>query len=212
MPRPTDQPSDGACESGHTCLGLLGSGTYHTKVFRPGFAFTISTPGWENLADEGGDFGLLSIDSPGDGIYFFRQARATTPDGLVVADVPSTAKALEDWLVANPTLTASPAVHAPIGGLDGDRLEFTIAPGVVAHQSDCPVQVCVPLFRGRDPSSKPTWTWDWGSAGPERQRVYLLSAKDGVVAIFVDSLDGTTFDSLTKAADTILATVRFDGS
>ncbi len=37
----------------------------------------------------------------------------------------------------------------------------------------------------------------------------MTSAED-VVAIFVDSLDGTTFDSLTKIADAILATVRFD--
>jgi hypothetical protein len=65
------------------------------------------------------------------------------------------------------------------------------------------------MFRGRD--AAPTWEWDWGFGGPERQRLYLLSAKDGVVAIFVDSLDGTTFDALTRAADGILATVRFDG-
>jgi hypothetical protein len=38
----------------------------------------------------------------------------------------------------------------------------------------------------------------------------VLAEKDGVVLIFVDSLDGTTFDALTRRADAILATVKFD--
>jgi hypothetical protein len=40
--------------------------------------------------------------------------------------------------------------------------------------------------------------------------MYVLTATAGVVLIFVDSLDGTTFDALAKRADTILATVKFD--
>ena len=55
-----------------------------------------------------------------------------------------------------------------------------------------------------------TWEWDLVLANSELQRVYALDSKDGVVLVFVDSLDGTTFDSLTKAADTILKTVKFD--
>jgi len=31
-----------------------------------------------------------------------------------------------------------------------------------------------------------------------------------VVVIIVDSIDGTTFDTMIKAANTILATVKFD--
>ncbi len=41
-------------------------------------------------------------------------------------------------------------------------------------------------------------------------RIYLLDAGDDVVMIAVDSLDGTTFDALTKAADRILGSVKFD--
>jgi hypothetical protein len=40
--------------------------------------------------------------------------------------------------------------------------------------------------------------------------MYVLTAKSDVVLVFVDSFDGTTFDALTKRADTILATVKFD--
>jgi hypothetical protein len=210
VPRPTDLPTDGTCESGHTCLGLLSAGTYHTKVFSPGFQFVMPTAGWENVADAGGDLGLLSIDSPGDAIFFFRQPRPANSDGAPVSGVETKVDAIATWVAGNPTFTVSPVTKVSIGGLDGKRMDLAIAPGVESHQTDCPVQVCVLLFRGRDPSSKPTWEWDWGFAGPERQRLYLLSAKDGVVAIFVDSLDGTTFDALAKAADEILATMKFD--
>jgi hypothetical protein len=210
VPRPTDLPTDGTCESGHTCLGLLAPGTHHTEVFSPGFEFAVPSTGWENLSQEGGIFGLLSVDSPGDGIFFFRQPRATKPDGTLEAGIETSVKSIEAWLASNAAFTVSPATQVSVGGLDGEWTDLTIAPGVQDHQSDCPVQVCVPMFRGRD--AAPTWEWDWGFAGPERQRLYLLSAKDGVVAIFVDSLDGTTFDALTKAADGILVTVKFDAT
>ncbi len=210
VPRPADLPTDGTCEAGHACLGLLSPGKHHTEAFSPGFRFAVSTTGWENLSEEGGIFGLVSIDSPGDGIFFFRQPRPTRPDGTLVAGVDINVKEIEASLAANAAFTTSPAVKVSIGGLDGERTDLAIAPGVEDHQSDCPVQVCVPMFRGRD--AAPTWEWDWGFAGPERQRLYLLSANDGVVAIFVDSLDGTTFDALTRAADGILATVKFDGT
>ena len=210
VPRPTDLPTDGTCESGHTCLGLLPAGTYHSEVFKPGFEFTMSGPGWENLFQEGGVFALLSTDDPGDAIFFFRQPRALKSDGTQDLSVDISVDALGPWLAANDAFTVSPATDASVGGLDGIQVDLAVAPGVEIRQSDCPVQVCVPMFRGRDPSSKPTWDWDWGFAGPERQRLYLLSTTDGVVAIFIDSLDGTTFDALTKAADAILATLKFD--
>jgi len=68
------------------------------------------------------------------------------------------------------------------------------------------VVTCVILFIGRSN----TWEWDWGTASSDRERMYVLTAKSDVVLVFVDSFDGTTFDALTKRADTILATVKFD--
>ena len=54
LPRSTDLPTDGSCRESHPCLGLLPAGSYHTQHFSPGFAFTITSGRWENLADEGG--------------------------------------------------------------------------------------------------------------------------------------------------------------
>lgn len=54
----------------------------------------------------------------------------------------------------------------------------------------------------------PAWSWDWGLGGPDKMRLYLLSARGGAVAIIVDSCEGTTFDELTHRASAILATVN----
>lgn len=210
--RPTDIPIDGTCETGETCLGLLAAGVHHTQVFKPGFAFTMAASGWENLSQTGGVFSLLPIDSPGDGIWFFRQPKATAPDGTPVFSVDISVDAIKAWLATNKALSVGPVTQASVGGLKGVWMDLAIpataSPGGSAGCSS--VQVCVSIFKGVDPSAIKTWTWDWGTASPERQRLYLLTATDGVIAIFVDSFDPTTFDALNKAADTILATVRFD--
>jgi len=210
--RPTDIPTDGTCEPGHTCLGLLGVGPHHSEVFSPGLAFTMASTGWQNLVQDGGIFSLLPIENPGDAIQFFRGPQATKPDGGPDLAVERTVDGLQGWLTADPAFTVGPVTAVSIGGLPGVRMDLQVTPGFKSHPGDCPVEACVSIFRGRDPSTKPTWGWDWGTGTGERQRLYLLRATDGVVAIFVDSFDGTTFDALTRATDTILATVQFDKS
>jgi hypothetical protein len=204
--RPTDIPTDGACEEGHPCLGLIAAGSHHTQLFLPGFSFTMAKTGWENLAMTPGDLGLLPLDTPGDEIQFFTHPEPTKADGTRDLSVTVSVDGIAKWFAADPALTVSPAKAITIGGLSGKVMDFSVAPGTVSHPSDCPVVTCVDLFIGRSL----TWQWDWASLSSERQRMYVLAAKTGVVLIFVDSLDGTTFDALTKRADTILATVKFD--
>ncbi|MEP6640018.1 MAG: hypothetical protein ABJC39_11760, partial [Chloroflexota bacterium] len=207
IPRPTDLPTDGTCESGHICLGVLAAGkSYHTDVFKPGFAFTPPAAGWENLAETGGDLDLDALDAPGDVIMFFRQPRATTETGDLILSVPVSVDGIQKWLASYPAVTVSSATQVSIGGLAGVRMDFTIAPGA-GTAGDCPTQACLSMFKGTDGKS---WAWDWGTATAGRQRIYLLKATDTVVAIFVDSLDCTTFDALTQTADALLATVKFD--
>ena len=207
MPRPTDLPTDGTCERGHICLGLLEPNkVYTTTAFKPQITFSVPEAGWQNISDEGGVFHLLPIADPGDAIAFFRDPRATDPLGVYADGVGATVDELATWLAANPLLDVTAAQPTTIGGLSGVTMDIKVAVGATAGPADCPVQACVGFFKGTD---KHTWAWDWGSAGIEVQRVYLLTSADGVVAIFVDSLDGTTFESLTSKADAILATVKF---
>jgi hypothetical protein len=209
LPRPTDIPTDGTCEEGHVCLGLLAAGTtYHTEAFEPTITVTPPADGWENLSDEGAVFMLLSIDAPGDAIAFFRGAKAVKPDGTT-ASADDTVEGLSSWLASNDLLDVTTATPVTVGGLQGVAMDIKIAADAVNHPADCPVQTCIPIFKGEDSSAKPPWHWDWGSVDGETQRLYLLNAADGVVAIFVDSYDGLTFDALTTAADGILAGLRF---
>jgi hypothetical protein len=210
MPRPTDVPTDGTCEDEHVCLGLLAAGTpYKTEAFEPTISFSVPSADWENLADEGAAFQLLPISAPGDAIAFFRGARALEADDVTFASVDETVAGLADWLASNDLLDVTPATPISVGGLSGVSMDIKIAGGAVNHPTDCPVQTCVPIFKGQDLTAHPPWHWDWGSGNGEIQRLYLLTATDGVVAIFVDSFDGTTFYTLTTSADQILAGLTF---
>ena len=208
--RPSDISTDGTCEEGHDCLGRLKAGTlYQSKVFKPRFSFKVPSNDWENLSETGGTIQLLPIDAPGDAIWFFTDPGATAPDGKPAAGVGDTVSDLSKWLASNPLLHVTPPKAVTVGGLKGVTMDITIAAGAVSHYGDCPVQTCVAIFKGVDPSKFPTWSWDWGLAGLEAQRLYLLSSPDGVVAVFVNSLDGKTFDAMTTAASQIIGTLKF---
>jgi len=210
LPRPHDLTLDGTCEPDHTCLGLLKPGKHHTQVLVPGFAFAIAEEGWENIGQAGGNFALLSTKAPGDAILFFWRPRPTKPDGSLVSGVENKVAAVGAWLEQNSDLALSNAANVTIGGLKGKRWDVQTAPTTTARDTGCPVAACVTFMRGIDPSTYKTWQWDWGAATSERMRLYLLDGPTDMTAIVVDSLDGTTFESLTAAADKILASVAFD--
>ena len=206
IPRPTDLPTDGTCEEGHQCLGLLPPGAHRTELFEPGFGFTIGDGRWENLAMTPGAVDLTSIDAPGDVILFFVHPQAVKPDGSRDLSVELTAAGISDWMAGHQDLTVGPVTDVSIGGLKGKRMDVALASGAAATPGDCQVRTCLGLLKGQSN----TWAWDWGVADSEMQRMYVLDGKDGPVLILVDSLDGTTFEALTKAADAILATVTFE--
>jgi len=210
-PRPTDLPTDGECEEGYGCLGLLEPGiTYQTRNFRPTFRFQVPSSDWENLSMEGGLLVLLNLGHPGDVIAFFRDPRAVDDDGLV-PDVGHSAEELVAWLEDHPRLEVTPAESATLGGLPALVLEARVADDATASgSSDCPTQVCVPLFQGSDREAQPPWRWDWGFTQSESARIFLVDAGDGVVAVFVDANDRSTYDSVNQAARQIFRTLKFE--
>jgi hypothetical protein len=205
--RPTDLTTDGTCEEGHTCLGSLPAGSYREDVFQPPFTFSTTTEGWENIVHTGGSFDLDWLKHPGDVITFKRAPRATTAGGTLENLGKTTVETLGSWLAANPDVEVTAAQPITIGGLKGMTMDLTLSPTANHPGGDCPTQTCVGLFRGTD---RATWEWDWGIANGERMRIYLLDGGEDVVMIAVDSLDGTTFDALTKEAAAILGSVKFE--
>ncbi len=210
LARPTDLPTNGACEPERTCLGVLGDWTQHADVFTPHFTFTSPRGKWQNRDQSDGTLTLESIDNPGDFIAFYRLPTATNADGSPVRpSVASTAAALSAWLGSNSSLLAAANRRLTVGGLEAIETDVAVAPGNTSRPEGCPVVACVGVFKGTDPARLPSWQWDWAIASGEKARIYLVNSPQGVFAIIVDSLDGTTFDDLTRTADGLLATLRF---
>ena len=210
LPRPSDVPTDGACETEQDSrLGLLRPGvTYHTSIFEPAITFRVPSSDFENIYDGPGIFNLLDITHQGDRIAFWRRPQAMEK-GLPVAGVGDSVEDLAAWLVDNPALDVSPPQDVTLGGLHGVVMEVSIAADAENQDSRCPVQVCVDIFSGSDGAAHPPWHWDWGFAGPESARIYLLRADDGVIAVFIDAFDRTTYDSLIRAGDKLFKTLKF---
>jgi hypothetical protein len=211
LTRPTDMPTDGVCEAERVCLGVVqADSTQHADVFTPHFTFTVPPGQWQNRDQSDGTFTLESIDNPGDFIAFYRSPTATKADGSpATPSVGTSVGALSTWLTSNPLVTASAPTSVTVAGLRGIHTDLAVAPGAQSRPAGCPVQACVGIFHGLDSARLPSWEWDWGIASGERARLYLVTSPDGVFAIIVDSLDGTTFDALTRVADDLLASVQF---
>jgi hypothetical protein len=206
MQRPGNLPTDGSCETEDaSCLGILEANkTYTTKIFKPAITFSIPVAGWINQFDGVGDFGLIELDPAGDGVLFFRDPRATD------ASVGPGIDAIAAWLATDKNLAVTAATTVKLGGLSGVAMDVRTAAGATTDPG-CRVQVCVGFLRGDDPLANDLypWHWDWGTAGPEAQRLYLLKTADGTMAIVVDSVDGTTFESLIATWEKIAPTVKF---
>ncbi|MDQ6681674.1 MAG: hypothetical protein M3Y88_00185 [Chloroflexota bacterium] len=188
---------------------MLKAGSHRTSAFSPAITFTLPAGGWVNREDASGVFPLESLTMPGDAIFFFRFPSASAPGGGQAPRVGNSVGDLTAWLGTLKVLEATKPTAVTIGGLSGQQLDVAIAKGTDTHPDGCTVKVCVYLFSAVDPRAYVTWKWDFGLAGPERVRLILLTARDGVVLIVIDSLDGTTFGPLVEAAKPILASVRF---
>jgi hypothetical protein len=209
LPRTTDVALDGTCESeDQGCLGMLEAGkTYTATMFKPKVSFKAPPGGWDNPNEAGGEMPLFSTKDIGDVLFFFSYARSADPKvGYTVAEIAA-------WLEANASVTATPAATVTIGGLQGVTMDLEIAPGARSDDVQCPVQVCVSkLFRGDDPvlNNPYQWHWDWGLAGTEKMRIYLLDADGVVVLLIADSVDGKTFESITASFDAMAPSIKFD--
>ncbi|HEX3264525.1 MAG TPA: hypothetical protein VHR16_02545, partial [Candidatus Limnocylindrales bacterium] len=179
--------------------------SYSSKIFEPRVTFQVPNAGWFNEFDGHGELPLVSHDAAGDTVIFLREPRA--PDDSVGASIDEIAA----WLATFDQVSMTPAKAVKLGGLNGVMMDVAVAPGATAWDPQCPVRVCVPYLHGRDPvvGDAYPWDWDWGVAGPEKERLYLLDASDGTIAVVVDSLDGTTFDSLVGIWEQIVPTIRF---
>jgi hypothetical protein len=142
--------------------GDLRAGDYMTKFFFGG-QLTVTVPeGWTSFEDSTGEFGLRPKGREDRAVLFWIDVYPIV-DGTFepVVGYDGTAKAMVDWIAANPNIEVIDNGTGRLGGLDALRLEFGRAEDAVNVDPDCPTEFrpCVGLL------SFPQWDGEFYSQG-----------------------------------------------
>ncbi len=185
----------------------LAPGTYSSRSFQPAVTFTLPA-GWWNPADSATYLALQPVASDLAGIHLFRDPQPASQDPscptTAEPNVGATSVALATWIRGLPGLSVGGPLLVTVGGLQGVRLEVSIAKDWTAS---CPFAnglPTVPLFVGADGQLR------WVAAGSERLRLDLLDVPGGgTVVVDVDAFDGALWDQLQADAAPIVASLHF---
>ena len=202
-PSNTPSPSNAA-------VGRLAAGTWDSRAFAYPLTYTVPT-GWRNMEDYPDDLRLQPEGAKADdgitlwaAVYVAAQDAACTesPDpgrGHKAAD-------FIDLLTTHPGLVASTPAAVTVGGLQGSLVDVALAP---SWKATCPFsegQPFVPFVT----DSLPGPGMHQGIAVTERARLIFLDAKDGeTILIYIDSVDGTTFDAIVGQSMPIVESIVF---
>jgi hypothetical protein len=181
IPGPTPIPGclPGCVRPDLTRPGDLPTGDYTTQHFF-GEQFTVTVPaGWTSMEDSTGEFGLGPKGSTDERrVLFWLDIYPVHDDGVAtpVAGFDGTAKALVDWVEADPNVKVIKKSTSHFGDLEATTLELGRSPKAVNVDKGCPpeIQPCVGLF------GFPQWSPDfYGVAGPFHVKLYAADAMWG---------------------------------
>src|SRR4051812_30793618 len=133
------------------CQGPVAAGLFASHGFLPDMTVTVED-GWFDTADYPGELQLEQGDNI---LRFWRNVAAMSPEGDLLADIPTTPDGLTGWLVNNLNVDASAPEQTTVGGLPATTLSVTISPENVNVDPECPpdVRSCLRLLfiaRGHD--------------------------------------------------------------
>ena len=157
--------------------GNLPAGDYTTKYFFGG-QLTVTVPeGWMSFEDSTGEFALRPVGHEDRAVLFWIDVYPIV-DGTFepIADYDGTAKAMVDWIAANPNIAVIENGTGRLGGLEAMRLEFGRGEDAVNVDPECPpeVRACVGLL------SFPQWDGGFYSqGGPFHQVLLAVDAQWG---------------------------------
>ncbi len=208
-PRPDDIATDGTCDEGWRCLGLLTPGAHRTKYVKPNFSFEIAEPGWENLRGAGGLFDIRPTDSPGDELWFLQEVTARSAEGERPFGVSGSAQELADWLAAREDLVVEGPETATVGGLDGMMLTIRVRDDAASGLHDCDAEPCVLLLGGADPAERSTWDWTWALSRGQAMQLWLLDAGDQIVGLNATAWNGDELTALVDEVQPIIDSIQF---
>jgi hypothetical protein len=167
-----------ACgEPNLTRPGELSPGDYTTKYFFGGQLTVTAPAGWTSFEDSTGEFGLRP-QGPEDRALLFWIDVYPIVDGTFkpVEGFDGTAKAMVEWIAANPNIKVIEQATGTLGGLEATTLEFGRSPTAVNVDEECPVELqpCVGLL------SFPQWDGGFYSeGGPFHVRMVAVDATWG---------------------------------
>ena len=162
--------------------------------------------GWSNFEDTKGNFGLLPPGETLPGVNAGTSDFVGVYTSAVIADgcdfnppsgVATTPSASSEWLRGNAAFSTSNAHPATVGGLRGEVLDLRLAR---SWTRTCPFSMNTPfgsLMSGRKPSS-----FEHGLSPGTAMRIYLLSYRDGLLAIEVtDARDMHHLDQYSSVVE-----------
>jgi hypothetical protein len=186
--------------------GALPAGPFQTRYFFGGQLIVPIPDGtWLSREDSTGELELHQGNGEDRGLEFWLDAYPIIDPGTTpIAGFDGTAKALVDWVAANPNLGIEHRGPGKLGGLSGEVIEFGRASDAKNVDPDCPVELrpCVGLF------GFPQWDGFVGEGGPFKVRLYAADARWGdtphAIYAFIWANDKTIFDSFAPAATKIV--------
>lgn len=200
-----------ACGTPHLVRpGDLPAGDYTTQYFFGG-QLTVTVPaGWTSFEDSTGELGLRPR-GPEDRALLFWIDVYPIVDGTFepVVGFDGTAKAMVDWIEANPNITVIEKGTGTLGGLEATTLDFGRSPQAVNVDTECPADLrpCVGLL------SFPQWDGGFYSqGGPFHLRMVAADTTWGgephAVYALIDAMSDAVFAELALAATEMIEGAR----
>ena len=190
--------------------GDLPAGDYTTQYFFGG-QLTVPVPaGWTSFEDSTGEFGLRPQGTEDRALLFWIDVYPIV-DGTFkpVEGFDGTAKAMVEWIEANPNIAVIEKATGSLGGLEATVLDVGRSSKAVNVDEECPADVrpCVGLV------SFPQWDGAFYSqGGPFHVRLVALDAtwggeSHGVYAV-IDAMNEAVFAELAPPATEMIEGAR----
>ena len=191
--------------------GKLSAGDNQSRYFFGGqLVLSLPDGSWQSREDSTGEFELNQGRGDDANVELWLDVYPVI-DGPGFPPVPGfdgTAKALVDWIAANPSVQVDHRAPVAVGGLSGEIIDFERSPKAVNVDKNCPIEIqpCVALVRF------PQWDGPFDSAGPFKNRLYALDVTwSGATHAFYAMVATSTvpiFDAFAPVAAPIVEGLR----
>ena len=217
-PGPTSSPSPSVAPSPsdvpnptNAAVGRLAPGAHTSRAFTYPITYTVPA-GWYNGEDYPADLALSIEAIPGIGVITIWGAVYVASQDAACTESPDPGRGHKaadfiDLLTTHPGIVASRPAAVTIGGLKGSLVDIALAP---SWKTACPYSEGQPFVPYATDSMPGPPGFHWGIQGAGRARVIFLDAKDGeTIFIVIDSVDGTTFDTIVAQSMPVVESFVF---